>query len=97
MVLETVENLVLDCLKNNKRTRKDDFILYGAVLKRMKIDLNLSLSYILAHHIELKIPAFVSVVRARRKLQVKYPELCDEKTSEIREKQKEKFINYSRS
>lgn len=96
MNIKTTEVLVLDCLQKNVRTRKDDFILYGAVLKRMNLDLNTSIAFFLQYHKELKLPPFATVIRCRRKLQNKYPELNDVDMVNIRKSEEEKFINYAR-
>lgn len=37
--LKKVEDVVIDVLEKNIRARQDDFILYGAVLKRLGVDL----------------------------------------------------------
>lgn len=96
MSIKTTEVLVLDCLQKNVKTRKDDFILYGSVLKRMNLDLTRSIAYFLTNHKELKLPPFATVIRCRRKLQNKYPELNDIEMSNIRQDEEEKFINYAR-
>lgn len=66
MKLKTLEPVVLNILEHNKIAREDDFILYGAVLKRFGIDLKLSLAEFLATAKNNNMPTFESVSRCRR-------------------------------
>lgn len=95
MKLENVETYVLQALEENSLARKDDFILYGAVLKRMGIDINLSLSYIFFNAKKLKIPAMATVMRSRRKIFETRPELADENTQVHRQEKIKDYINYA--
>ncbi len=81
----------MSALERNVRAREDDFILYGSVLKAMGVDIRQSLAEIFAHHIELGIPAFESVSRARRKIAETRPDLFDALTREIRANEQEKY------
>lgn len=60
--IKTIEKIVLDILEKNLRSREDDFILYGAVLRRVGIDLkNTNLYYFLANAKGNKCPSFETV------------------------------------
>lgn len=93
--LKKIESVVLDALQTNKRARSDDFILYGAVLKRLGVDLTISLSQFLSFAKSEKMPSFESVSRCRRHLQELNTELQDNKTAVAREKEQDKFKTYN--
>ncbi len=95
--MQKIEDLVLSALQANKRARQDDFILYGAVLKRMGVDLkNTSLYDFLATAKRNKMPSLEGVPRARRKLCETHKELIDEETQYFRGQEEENYIKYSR-
>lgn len=96
-MIENTEQVVRLTLEENPRARKDDFILYGGVLKRMGIDLSQALNRFLATAKKLKMPSFETVTRCRRKLQEQDSTLIDAETKEVREEQKQEFIAYSKS
>lgn len=58
MKLKTLEPVVLNILEHNKIAREDDFILYGAVLKRFGIDLKISIAEFLATAKNNNMPTF---------------------------------------
>lgn len=89
------EKIVLDALQTNERTRKDDFILYGAVLKRMGVDLTMTLAEFLATAKIKKMPPFESISRCRRHILELMPELCDEQTRDAREDETYDYMDYS--
>lgn len=92
-----IEDLVEQVLERNVKARGDDFILYGAVLRNMGVDIKRSLADIFAHHVELGLPAMESVSRARRKLTELRPELADAKVKEIRQQeQMSYYLKYRR-
>ena len=64
--LKNLEPIVLEILENNKRARSDDFVLYGAVLKRIGVPLDTHLFNFLAKAKEKNMPSFESVTRVRR-------------------------------
>lgn len=86
---------MLKALQENQRARIDDFILYGAVLKRLGYDLkNISLYDFLANA-KGNAPTFETVTRARRHICELMPELKDGKTAIKREDAEEIFKNYN--
>lgn len=96
MKIKRTEEIVLDCLINNVRSRKDDFILYGAVLKRLGIDLNTSLyTFLATAKSYFKAPSFETVTRCRRHIQELRPDLTDGKTAIMREDTQEEFKHYN--
>ena len=95
---KNIEALVLDALRTNIRARKDDFILYGSVLKRMGIDLGISLYTFLSTAREFyNAPSFESVTRCRRHIQEQMPELKDKETAEARQNEQYEFYKYSKT
>lgn len=71
-----VEPLVQQALINNHKTRSDDFILVLEVYKNF-IAPSVSIEAALKHHNTYGLPSFASIIRIRRKLQIKHPELCE--------------------
>lgn len=94
MRIQKVQPLVHNALIYNPVTRTDDFLLVLEVLKNF-VTAEMSLETVLEHHIELGVPSFASIVRARRKLQAKYPDLVNEKAAEIRAEEEKEFRAYA--
>ena len=55
----------------------------------------MSIKTVLEHHIELGLPSFASIIRARRKLQAKYPELVNKTAAEIRAEEETEYKDYA--
>lgn len=96
MKQKTVEELVLQTLEERELSRGDDFRLYAGVLKRMGVDLNMSLMQFFAWAKEHNCPALESVPRARRKIFEERPELQPLEIKLKREEKEREFIKYSR-
>lgn len=94
--LRTTEDFVLAVLKRNKRARKDDFILYGGVLKELGVSLNTSLAEFLSTAKQDNMPSFETVTRCRRHIQEQMPELKDENVTLIRQQAMYDFIDYNK-
>lgn len=91
------EDIVKQALEENPRARESDFILYGAVLKRIGVDLkNTTLYDFLATANQKGYPTFETCSRARRKLQEIDQRLVDSKTAVHRERLIEVYKEYSR-
>lgn len=95
--IKKTEDIVLDVLENNLKARQDDFILYGAVLKRLGVDLKQTLYEFLAKAKENKMPSFETVTRVRRKLCENNDFLIDKEIFKHRKNKENDFIEYSRS
>ena len=95
--LKKVEDVVIDVLEKNIRARQDDFILYGAVLKRLGVDLKQSMCEFLANARINKMPSFEIVTRCRRHCQELRQDLVDIKTAIKREENIERFKEYNLS
>jgi hypothetical protein len=95
--IKKTEDIVLDVLENNLKARQDDFILYGAVLKRLGVDLKQTLYEFLAKAKENKMPSFETVTRCRRHIQELRLDLVDNKTAIAREENIERFKEYNLS
>ena len=93
--LKSLEKIVLKCLKRNPRARKDDFILYGSVLKELGVGFETTIFQYLATAKEKKMPPFESVSRCRRHIQELMPELKDQKTAVKREEKIEDYKSYN--
>ncbi len=94
--IKNVQPLVYNALVDNPETRTDDFILVLEVLKNF-VTPEMRLETVLEHHIELGIPSFASIMRSRRKLQRKYPELVNKTVAEIRAKEEKDYKEYAHS
>ena len=89
-----VQQIVHNILIDKPETRADDFILSLEVYKNF-VSVEMSLETVFAYHIEFGLPSFASIVRARRKLQKKYPELVNKETAEIRAQEEEEYRAYA--
>lgn len=79
----TIENIVLEVLKENEEARNDDMKLYLLVCEKVNpfpsCDLDIgsySFASVMCHYRELKLPHFESVRRSRAKIQSEIPELA---------------------
>ena len=95
--LKKTEDIVLQVLEKNIRARKDDFVLYGAVLNKLGVNLKQSLCEFLAKAKENKMPSFETVTRCRRHIQELRTDLTDIKTAVAREENIERFKEYNLS
>lgn len=91
-----LEPIVLKILEENETARKNDFVLYGCVLKELRIPLTMQIKAFLATADKMKAPIFESVTRVRRKIQSNHPELCVEKTFIKRQQETEKYKKYNK-
>jgi len=92
--IKNVQPLVYAALVDNPNTRKDDFLLIYEVLKNF-VTTEMSIETVLKHHVELGIPSFASIIRIRRMLQAKYPELVDIVAQAVREQEEKEFKAYA--
>ena len=90
-----VQDIVFEILQDYPETRGDDFLLVLEVYKRFA-PVGESFESILRRHIEIGLPSFASIVRARRKLQVMHPELIDIEAADVREIEEEFYREYAR-
>lgn len=95
--LKSTEEIVIDVLRRNERARKDDFILYGSVLRQLGVDLSTSLYEFLSKAKTNKMPTFETVSRCRRHINELLPELADQKTVEKRIEKIADFKKYNLS
>lgn len=96
MRIKVVENIVENLLRTKPRTRGDDFILVLDVYKEfMKCDM-CSVEYAMENHEKLGLPAFASIIRARRKLQLGDPSLLDEQALIKRQAKQQEVLDYVR-
>lgn len=95
MKIQNIEEYVIQALEEKPLTRQNDFVLYGAVLKRMGIDIMLPLAELFGNSKKYNLPAMESVTRARRKVQELRPELCDKDTVIYRQEKINDYIDYA--
>lgn len=95
-IRNVVQPLVYKALIEKPETRTDDFILVLEVLKNF-VNEDMQIETVLKHHTELGIPSFASILRSRRKLQSKYPELINKKTAEMRADAEKHYKDYARN
>ena len=96
MKAKTIEELTKQTLFEREKSRSDDFRLYAGVLKRMGVDLNMTLNEFFGVAKERDYPSLEGVPRARRKVFEQYPELQPIETKLKREDKEREYINYSR-
>ena len=98
MNLYTVEQKVEKVLRENEDARKDDFILIYRVFKEnnKKAVTTQPFYKIMLYHYDYNLPAIASIMRARRKIYQKYPELKPEKVTQKRKEKEEEYKEYSR-
>ena len=92
--IQNVQPFVYKALAEHPETRADDYILVLEVYKHFT-NVDISLKTVLEHHIELGLPSFASILRTRRKLQRKYPELVDTNAAAMREGEREEYRKYA--
>ena len=92
--IKNVQPLVFAALVDKPETRKDDFLLILEVLKNF-VTADMRLETVLKHHVELGVPSFASIIRIRRILQRKYPELVDIVAQAVRENEEKEFKAYA--
>lgn len=91
-----IVDLVFIALMDNPKARGDDFILYNEVLKNFIAE-DMTLSTVLKHHVELRLPSFASIDRARRKLQKEHKELRpSESIRKIRKEEEQAYRAFAK-
>lgn len=98
MNLYTVEQKVEKILREYEDARKDDFILIYRVFKEYNKNAVTTETFykIMLNHYDYNLPAIASIMRARRKIYQKYPELKPEKVTQKRKEKEEEYKEYSR-
>lgn len=90
------KNTVLKILEEHRGARSNDFILYAYVLAEKGVNLNAHVATVLFNANRLKLPAFGTVTRCRRKIQEQRKDLVEEVTAETRAQAEEEFRDYFR-
>lgn len=96
MKIKVLESTVKEILEKDPSTRSDDFILVTSVYQRLgKINDTQTFYCVMLSHIQLGLPSFKSITRARRKVQEKYPALrANKQMQDKREEQEQMFFEY---
>lgn len=99
MNLYTIEEKVEYVLREYEDARKDDFILIYRVFKEINENAVIRKPFfeVMINHYDYNFPAIASIMRARRKVYEKYPEIKPEKVSKKRKEKIEEYKEYSRS
>lgn len=92
--IKKVQPIVYKTLIDKPETRADDFILVLEVYKHF-VSGEMSLATILEHHGAFGLPSFASILRTRRKLQRKYPELVNKAVGDKRAKAETEYRAYA--
>lgn len=96
MKLLTTEKRVESAMLVYPDTRANDFELVFRVYEQIKPDVAYTnFGKLMRKSWEYGLPSFESITRARRKILAKYPELRDEKATEIRLKEQKEYLEYS--
>ena len=99
MNLYTIEEKVEYVLREYEDARKDDFILIYRVFKEINENAVIRKPFyeLMLNHYDYNFPAIASIMRARRKVYQKYPDLKPEKATKARNKKIEEYKEYSKS
>ena len=92
--ISKVQPIVHNILIDKPETRADDFLLVYEVFRGF-VGGGVTLATALKYHKDFGLPSFASIVRARRKLQSKYPELVDQEAAEIRAQEETEYKAYA--
>ena len=99
--LKTIENRVLAVLRDEKKARDDDMLLYFMVCQRCFYDSHgmkdMSFNEFTHNFRELGCPNFESVRRTRQMIQSQYPELaCSPKARRARSRGQKAYEKYAK-
>ena len=89
-----VQPLVLKALEEKPETRADDFLLVLEVYKNFIVGASI-FECVMKYHKELGLPSFASILRARRKIQEKRPDLVNAKAEEMRAREETEYRAYA--
>lgn len=91
MKLQKLEPIVKKVLENNKQARNDNFVLVLEVYKDLNIPVKFEFMGLMLEHSKYELPSFESVVRTRRRIVEKFPELQATKVIEKLRKEQEQI------
>lgn len=99
MNLYTIEEKVENVLRDYEDARKDDFILIYRVFKEVNENAVIREPFyeLMLNHYNYNFPAIASIMRARRNVYEKYPDLKPEKASKKRKDKVKEYKEYSRN
>jgi hypothetical protein len=99
MNLYTIEEKVEYVLREYEDSRSSDFILIYRVFKEINENAVIRKPFyeVMLNYHEYNFPAIASIMRSRRKVYQKYPDLKPEKVSKKRAEKIEEYKEYSRS
>ena len=99
--LKTIESRVLEVLRDERKTRDDDMLLYFTVCQRCFYDSHgmkdISFNEFIHNFRDLGCPNFESVRRTRQMVQSRYPELgCSPKARRARSRGRKAYEKYAK-
>lgn len=99
MNLYTIEEKVEYVLREYEDSRANDFILIYRVFKEVNENavIRNPFYHVMLNHDQYNFPAIASIMRSRRKVYQKYPDLKPEKVTKKRNEKAEEYKEYSRS
>ena len=89
--MNETQRLVCEILEQKPIARTDDFILYGFVLKRYGVSLDMPLKEFFTKYKTFKVPSFKTIERARRAVQSVRLDLIDCETYTARAELEQKY------
>lgn len=92
--ISKVEPMVYNALVERPEARADDHILVLEVYKNY-VSAEMTLQAVFENHIVLGLPSLASIIRIRRKLQLRHPELVDGAAADIRAEEEREFRDYA--
>jgi len=82
-------------LEKSLKARNDNFVLVLETYTALEVPVKSEFMGLMLEHNKYKLPSFESVVRARRKVVEKYPELqASEEIKELRDNQEQMYFDY---
>lgn len=94
--LRNLRKIVKEILENDELARRDDCYLILEVIRKVyPFEAGRTFANVMLNAKNKGI-SFESITRARRQVQKKYPELKDEEMAEIRDKEQEEYIEFSK-
>lgn len=94
--LKNLEKVVEEILRKSELAREDDcYLILEVVRKMFPLEVGKTFAKVM-FNAKSKGISFESITRARRKVQLKYPELKNKKISEIRNNEQQEYIEYAK-
>lgn len=94
--LRVLEKIVEELLRNDELARQDDcYLILEVIRKTNPFEVGKTFAQVM-FNAKSKGISFESIVRTRRKIQSKYPELRDKEVSKFRDEEQGEYIKYAK-